>query len=39
MCGGASANPQLAKRLGIDYGSDANAAVAILRQHRASAAA
>lgn len=33
MCGGAAANAQLATRLGIEYGSDANGAVAILREH------
>jgi MtaA/CmuA family methyltransferase len=39
MIGGASANVPLAERLAINYGSDANAAVAIVREHLAPRAA
>ncbi|MCL4368549.1 MAG: MtaA/CmuA family methyltransferase [Actinobacteria bacterium] len=35
MVGGASANAKLAERLGIEYGPDANAAVAIVQKHSA----
>jgi MtaA/CmuA family methyltransferase len=38
MCGGAAANRGLADRLGVRYGSDANAAVALVKERLATAA-
>ena len=39
MCGGAAANRPLAREMGVEYGSDANAAVSLVKGHASAAAA
>ncbi len=38
MCGGAAANKGIASEMGVSYGLDANAAVALVMDHVANAA-